>query len=239
MTSACERAEKYALGLEKALASLRERGVHEDYRGLLDAASLYLRDALYYIDIGDCETALAAVSYAEGLVDSLKYMGVLEPEWPPVRIEKPRVFVAGTFDLVHPGHIDLLSYAASLGKVYVVIARDENVRRLKGRKPLLNERSRLRIVSSIRYVYHARLGDEKDILAPLEEIRPDIVVLGPDQPFDEAELASMLESRLGYRPRIVRYPTKGEFQEGMKSSSDIIAKICCESYCRDIGCSPH
>ena len=237
MVSACERAEKYAYGLERVLERLKGK-VPDAYSGVLEAALLYLRDSRYYLESGDCETALVAVSYAEGLVDSLKYLGVVEPEWPSGGVDKPRVFVAGTFDLIHPGHIDLLAHASRLGKVYVVIARDENVRRLKGRKPLLNEKSRLKVVSSIRYVYQARLGDERDMLAPLEDIRPHIIVLGPDQPFDEEDLARRLEARLGYRPRIVRYPSKGEFQEGMRSSSDIIAKVCCESYCRDIGCIP-
>ena len=239
MAGACERAEKYSRGLEKVLAELQEKGVPRGYEKVLEAASLYLRDARYYIDLGDCETALVAVSYAEGLVDSLKYLGVLELQWPATDISRPKVFVAGTFDLIHPGHVDLLAYAASFGKVYVVIARDENVKRLKGRKPILNENSRLRVVSSIRYVFNARLGDKRDIFAPLEDIKPDIVVLGPDQPFDEEDLASKLEARLGYRPKVIRYPSKGEFQEGMKSSSDIISKICCESYCRDIGCILH
>ncbi len=234
---ACERAERYIEGAVRALASVR-RALGQGYERLLDAASRYIEDADYYLSKGDCDTALAAVSYAEGLLDALKYLGVVEPEWPPhARPSRPKVFVAGTFDLLHPGHIELLEYASNLGELHVVVARDSTVERLKGRPPLLNEGSRLRVVSSIRYVKKAYLGDERDMLAPLERIKPDIVVLGPDQPFEEEKLAEMIAERTGKRPKVLRYPAKGEFQPGMKGSSDIIRRICCESYCRSIGCS--
>jgi len=39
------------------------------------------------------------------------------------------------------------------------------------------------------------LGDPHDFLRPVLEVRPDVVVLGPDQPFDEGELRRKLESR--------------------------------------------
>jgi len=233
----CQRAEKYLENAARVLHDI-EGELSPEYSRLLEAAKLYIEDADYYLSRGDCETALAAVSYAEGLIDSLKYLGILEPQWPSSKdIDKPVVFVAGTFDLIHPGHIELLKYAASMGKVYVVIARDTTVERLKGRKPILNERSRLRVIESIRYVYKARLGDERDMLAPLEEIKPDIIVLGPDQPYDEDTLASKVEERTGKRPKVVRFPVKGEFERRMSSSSDIIKRICCESYCHSIGCT--
>ncbi len=232
----CDRARVYAENTLRALQEVLEEGFEAGE--LLDAVERYARDALYYVEVGDCDTALSAASYAEGLLDSLKYTGRLEPRWGTPEWNKPRVFVAGTFDIIHPGHVDLLRYAASLGKVYVVVARDSNVERIKGKRPVLPEEARLRVVESIRYVYEARLGDEKDIFKPLEEIRPDIVVLGPDQPFDPDKLSKKIEERTGKRPRVVRYPEKEEFHEGMRSSSDIIMRICCGSYCHSIGCVP-
>jgi len=231
---ACERAEKYIEGARRALEGL----LGGEYSGLLDAARRYLEDARYYLEVGDCETALAAASYAEGLIDSLKYLGVVEARWPePSELEKPRVFVAGTFDLLHPGHVDLLEYASRLGRVYAVVARDSTVERLKGRRPVLGEKSRLRLVGSVRYVYEAMLGDPRDMLAPVEKVKPHIIVLGPDQAFDEEELARSIEERLGYRPRVVRYPEKRPFEDGLASTSDIIRRICCGGYCRGIQCS--
>jgi len=234
---ACERAEKYVEGALRALDSI-EGELGAEYSRLVDAARRYLSDARYYLDSGDCETALVAASYAEGLIDSLKYLGVVEAKWPGHEdIVKPRVFVAGTFDLLHPGHVSLLEHASKLGRVYVVVARDSTVEKLKGKRPVLSETSRLRVVGSVRYVYDAVLGDPEDMLAPVEKIKPDIIVLGPDQPFDEDELAETIESRLGYRPRIVRYPEKRPFEDNLASTSDIIRRICCGSYCAGTQCA--
>jgi len=225
----CERARRYIEGLRRVLESLGS--LHNEYSSLLDAAKRYMKDAEYYVEAGDCETGLVAVSYAEGLIDSLKYLGIIEPRWPVAAAEKPRVFVAGTFDLIHPGHIELLKFASSLGRVYVVVARDSTVERVKRKKPILDEQVRLYNIRAIRYVYDARLGDEHDMLKPVEDIDPDIIVLGPDQPFDEEELASRIEERIGRKPRIIRYQKKTPFAPGLKSTSDIIKKICNESYC--------
>ncbi len=223
-----DRVRRYIYGVEKVLSDLEE-AIGAKYPALLDAAKRYLKDSVHYLEKGDLETSLVTISYAEGLIDSLKYMGEIEASWPAHIGEQAKVFLAGTFDIIHPGHIELFKWASSFGRLYVVIARDVNVQRNKGRKPVLPERVRLKIVQSIRYVYEARLGDEEDIFKPIEEIRPDIIVLGPDQTISEALLGKELESRLGYKPIVKRFPVKGSF-EGIRSSSDIIRKVC-SFYC--------
>ena len=51
-----------------------------------------------------------------------------------------KVFVNGTFDLIHKFHIELLNYAKSLGDVlYVGIDTDERVREKKGLSRLIQE----------------------------------------------------------------------------------------------------
>ena len=55
-----------------------------------------------------------------------------------------RVLCCGTFDYLHPGHISFLKQAARLGtELFVVVARDENVKRLKGRYPDHGEEERV------------------------------------------------------------------------------------------------
>lgn len=235
----CSRARKYADNLIATVDNLKKSnpGLVEKYPKLFDAIDRYLKDTYYFIETNDCDTALVSVSYAEGLLDSLKYMGYAEFEWTNIRREEKTVFVGGTFDIMHPGHVRLLKYASSLGKLYVVIARDKNVRETKGKKPVLSEKSRLELVSSIKYVYQARLGDLQDKMKPLMEIKPDIVVLGPDQPYDPKELASYLEKLLGKKVEVLRYDEKEEFEPGLRSSSDVIRRICRGSYCLSIGCS--
>ncbi len=237
MEDTCERARRYAENVLRALESLAN--LPREFSRLLDASQRYAKDAVYFAGTGDCDTALAAASYAEGLIDSLKYLGYVEPKWPTSSVKKAdrKVFIAGTFDLIHPGHIELMEFASKYGKVYAVVARDVNVEKRKGKKPLLSEESRLRIVSSIRYVYRARLGDPRDIMKPVVDIKPDVVVLGPDQPFDPADLQSRLRSIVGKEVLVVRFSEKKEFEPGMRGSSDIIRKVCCGSYCLSIGCS--
>ena len=51
-------------------------------------------------------------------------------------MNKTRVLCCGTFDYLHPGHRSFIAQAAALGdELFVVVARDENVRRIKGHYP--------------------------------------------------------------------------------------------------------
>ena len=234
--STCEeRVEKYLSGLAAAIKSVEDK-LDPHYSDLIEAVKRYADDAKYYLDKGDCETALVAASYAEGLLDSLKYLGVLEPVWKrPVEEEvERRVFVAGTFDILHPGHLELFRLASRYGKVYAIVARDSMAEKAKGRRPILPERVRLEMVSAIRYVYKAMLGDPVDPLASVGRVKPHVIVLGPDQPYDPEDLAGTVEKRFGFRPLVIKMSGKRKFSESMKSSSDIIRRICSSSLCKDI-----
>jgi len=91
------------------------------------------------------------------------------------------VLVAGTFDILHPGHIYLFKEASKYGDVHVIVARDENVRRIKGKKTVFDENERKLIVESLKMVKKAYLGDPNDLFKKVEAIGPDIIFLGPDQ----------------------------------------------------------
>lgn len=115
-----------------------------------------------------------------------------------------RVLVAGTFDIIHPGHIHLIKEATKLGKVIVIVARDSTVRRIKGREPIIPERQRLEVVKNIKGVFKARLGNEdKDLLKVVEEEKPDIILLGPNQNFNEREIEEELKRR-GINVKVLR-----------------------------------
>ncbi|RLF13769.1 MAG: DUF357 domain-containing protein, partial [Thermoprotei archaeon] len=60
-----------------------------------------------------------------------------------------KVLVAGVFDLIHPGHLFFLQCAKELGEVYVVVARDSTVERIKGRRPVVPEDQRLEVVRQL------------------------------------------------------------------------------------------
>lgn len=114
----------------------------------------------------------------------------------------------GSFDVLHPGHIHYLKGASRYGNLIVVVARDVNIRKLKGRDPLIDERSRLEIVGSLRFVHKAVLGGRvgkgwNDIYNILLKYRPDVLVFGYDQRIDMGYLKRFLGEN-GLRPRIVR-----------------------------------
>lgn len=91
--------------------------------------------------------------------------------------------VFGTFDLLHPGHLDFFRQARKYGDyVIAVVARDENVELLKGKKPQQDEQIRLQNVLDVPIIDHARLGhvDHPPHHVILEE-RPDVLCFGYDQ----------------------------------------------------------
>lgn len=94
-----------------------------------------------------------------------------------------RVLCCGTFDYLHPGHISFLQQAVQLGdELFVVVARDENVKQIKGRYPDHDEEERRQRVQALGLAAEVRLGyPGRNFLRVVEEIEPDIIALGYDQ----------------------------------------------------------
>ncbi|MGA9140732.1 MAG: adenylyltransferase/cytidyltransferase family protein [Methanocella sp.] len=113
-----------------------------------------------------------------------------------------RVVATGTFDILHPGHVLYLCKAREMGdELWVIVARESTIKHK--RKPLIPEKQRLFMVQALKCVDHAVLGSETDMFEPIQKIRPDIVVLGFDQHWDEAELTKKLAER-NIHARVVR-----------------------------------
>ena len=103
------------------------------------------------------------------------------------------MFVAGTFDGLHFGHLFLLRYARRRGlrmarrlgrdgvHLAVVIGRDDTVRRIKARAPHHTQRERRQMVSALRVVDEAFVGYRDDFIRSVRRVRPDLIVLGYDQ----------------------------------------------------------
>ena len=114
------------------------------------------------------------------------------------------VLTGGVFDIIHVGHLATLREAKKLGNtLVVVVARDETVRRLKGRSPINREENRLEIVRSLKPVDIALLGDEEDPYETVRKVRPDIIALGYDQQHNEDEIRDKL-AEMGLHARVVR-----------------------------------
>lgn len=139
--------------------------------------------------------------------------------------EKKRktVLVGGTFEIVHPGHIFFLNKAKEFGDyLVVVVARDSTVRKMK-RPPVVPEDQRLKVIASLKPVDNALLGrEQEDILEIVKEIKPDVIVLGPDQVHDIKDLQSRIRA-LGLRIDLKKIETREK--KPLYSVKEIILKI--------------
>lgn len=132
------------------------------------------------------------------------------------------VACGGVFDILHPGHGFFLERAKSYGDILIVIiALDSTVEKRK-RIPIVPEEQRLEMVSYLKPVDHAVLGGEGDFLKIIEDLRPDVIVLGPDQRHDEGRIQGELEKR-GLRVEVRRI---GEYKKcPLHSTKSILGKI--------------
>ena len=112
------------------------------------------------------------------------------------------VLVFGCFDIIHPGHIWFLQQAKKHGDhLVVVLARDNQIRRIKGHAPQIKEQDRLALVKALKLVDAAYLGDNAYRYERLvKKIKSDIIVLG----YDQKETIEEIQARVGTHIRIVR-----------------------------------
>lgn len=111
-------------------------------------------------------------------------------------MKKTRVVCAGTFDHLHLGHANFLKQAKALGdELVVIVARDENVKRIKNILPEHNEAERRENVEKTGIPDKVILGyTDKDIFLILSELKPDIIALGYDQRVSEEAIQKRLQN---------------------------------------------
>ena len=92
------------------------------------------------------------------------------------------VFTNGCFDLLHKGHLDLLSNAAGFGdKLFVGLNSDKSVKKLKGdSRPKQNERTRAQKLLELKYVNHVIIFEDLTPKELIYAISPDVLVKGGD-----------------------------------------------------------
>lgn len=97
------------------------------------------------------------------------------------------VFTNGCFDIIHPGHIDLLTRARALGdKLVVGINSDGSVRAIKGAgRPLVSQEARAAVLRGLKPVDEVLIYDEPTPARIIEEIKPDVLVKGGDWDVDQ------------------------------------------------------
>ena len=94
-----------------------------------------------------------------------------------------KVFVSGCYDMLHSGHVAFFEEAASYGDLYVGIGSDQTILELKGRRTINDERERLYMVKSVRFVKDAWINSGSGIMDFEKEVRalkPDVFFVNSD-----------------------------------------------------------
>lgn len=120
------------------------------------------------------------------------------------------VFTNGCFDVLHPGHIELLKQARGLGSRLIVgINSDDSVRKIKGAgRPLFSQDERREVLLSLEAVDEVRIFDELTPERLIKEIAPDILVKGGDWKEGEVIGADFVRERGG---KVVSLPLVGGY----------------------------
>lgn len=129
------------------------------------------------------------------------------------------VFTNGVFDLLHPGHVDILTGARALGDALVVgLNTDDSVRRLKGPlRPVRSESERAYVLAALEAVDAVVMFDEDTPVDLVIALRPDVIAKGGD--YAEETIAGASEVK-GWGGEVVVIPlTSGQ------STTSIIEKL--------------
>ncbi len=129
------------------------------------------------------------------------------------------VFTNGCFDILHKGHLDLLSLAAELGsKLIVAVNSDKSVKTLKGKdRPIIDEKTRSRMLTYFHFIDAVIVFSEETPYQLIKKIKPNFLVKGGDYNEEDVVGYDIVKENNG---EVVILPfTKGY------SSSNIIEKI--------------
>ena len=97
-----------------------------------------------------------------------------------------RVWVNGSFDILHTGHLRMLEYASLFGNVRVGIDTDERIREKKGPdRPYNTLEDRVEFLYGIKYVTDVvTFNSDEELIERIREYGPNIMVIGDDYNYD-------------------------------------------------------
>jgi D-beta-D-heptose 7-phosphate kinase/D-beta-D-heptose 1-phosphate adenosyltransferase len=114
-------------------------------------------------------------------------------------------FTNGCFDIIHEGHVELLTEARShCDRLVVAINSDASVRDLKGpTRPMQSERARARVMAALAFVDAVVTFDTETPLELISDLKPNVLVKGADYMLEEVVGRSVVEENGG---RVVLVP---------------------------------
>ncbi len=117
----------------------------------------------------------------------------------------------GTFDILHPGHIHALKMAKKLcDRLTIILARDATVLKVKGKKPVFNEKTRLKNLKQLNIADKVRLGNLGNKYQVIIDEKPDVIALGYDQKFFVDNLKNVVNKNVqivrlkSYKPKLYK-----------------------------------
>jgi D-beta-D-heptose 7-phosphate kinase/D-beta-D-heptose 1-phosphate adenosyltransferase len=169
--------------LEAAMLANATAGISVGKQGTATVSRQELLDALHLDDLVATDRKVASLEEAIEQVTEWHRRGLKVG------------FANGCFDLIHPGHVRLLSEArAACDRLIVALNTDASVKRLKGpSRPLQNEMARATVMASMAPVDLVTLFDEDTPLEMIKALRPDVLVKGSDYTVDQVVGADVVQ----------------------------------------------
>jgi D-beta-D-heptose 7-phosphate kinase/D-beta-D-heptose 1-phosphate adenosyltransferase len=156
--------------LDAATLANATAGISVGKQGTATVSRQELLDVLRLDDLVQTDSKVVGLEAAKKIVHDWKLRGLKVG------------FANGCFDLIHPGHVRLLSEArAACDRLIVALNTDASVARLKGpSRPLQNEIARATVMASMQPVDLVTLFDEDTPREMIAELKPDVLVKGSD-----------------------------------------------------------
>jgi D-beta-D-heptose 7-phosphate kinase/D-beta-D-heptose 1-phosphate adenosyltransferase len=127
-----------------------------------------------------------------------------------------KVFINGTFDVLHPGHMRLITFASNSGEyLKIAIDSDRRVKSLKGEnRPINNQDTRATMLFYVKGVDEVSIFDsDEELINTIRNYQPDIMIVGSDYK-NKKVIGSEYAKNLLFFDRIEEY-----------SSTKVIEKI--------------
>ncbi len=169
--------------MEASMLANATAGISVGKQGTATVSRQELLDALHLDDLVATDRKIV------GLEDALEQVA----DWHRRGLKVG--FANGCFDLIHPGHVRLLSEArAACDRLIVALNTDASVKRLKGpTRPLQNEMARATVMASMAPVDLVTLFDQDTPLEMIQALRPDVLVKGSDYTVEQVVGADLVQ----------------------------------------------
>ena len=117
-----------------------------------------------------------------------------------------RVWVNGTFDILHRGHLELLNYASTFGVVRVGIDTDKRVKQFKGdSRPINTLKDRIFMMESLKSVDSVvSFNSDEELENHIRAWNPHYIIIGSDYK-DKRVIGSQLVEKVIFFDRIEGY----------------------------------